>query len=85
MVEAMNNTQTEANKIGFDGLGNRLKAARNTAGLTQEALARAIDVSWMTIHRWEYGQRSVPRAKAIQLAAVVGRTYEDLFVPELAG
>ena len=47
-------------KISIPGLGNRLRRARNCAGLSQEAVAELIGVSWMTIHRWERSQRAVP-------------------------
>ena len=70
-----------ANKINFDGMGDRLKDARNAKKMTQETLANMIGVSWMTIFRWEHGQRSVPRGKAIVLAAALERTYDDLILP----
>ena len=47
-------------KISIPGLGNRLRRARNGTGLSQEAVAELIGVSWMTIHRWERSQRAVP-------------------------
>ena len=46
-------------KYGLPGLGGRLVRARNEAGLTQEAVAERIGVSWITIHRWERSQRMV--------------------------
>ena len=47
-------------RISIPGLGNRLRRARNGTGLSQEAVAELIGVSWMTIHRWERAQRAVP-------------------------
>ena len=47
-------------RISIPGLGNRLRRARNGTGLSQEAVAELIGVSWMTIHRWERSQRAVP-------------------------
>lgn len=39
---------------------DELKAWRLAQGLTREALARYLDVSSMTIYRWETGRRRVP-------------------------
>ncbi len=37
-----------------------MRRARNETGLSQEAVAERIGVSWMTVHRWERSQRAVP-------------------------
>ena len=47
-------------RISIPGLGGRLRRARNGTGLSQEAVAESIGVSWMTVHRWERSQRAVP-------------------------
>ncbi|MCI0810858.1 MAG: helix-turn-helix transcriptional regulator [Chloroflexi bacterium] len=47
-------------RISIPGLGGRLRRARNGTGLSQEAVAERIGVSWMTVHRWERAQRAVP-------------------------
>lgn len=47
-------------KISIPGLGGRLRRARNETGLSQEAVAEKIGVSWMTVHRWERSQRAIP-------------------------
>lgn len=47
-------------RYGIPGLGGRLRRARNATGLSQEKVADRIGVSWMTVHRWERSQRSVP-------------------------
>lgn len=47
-------------KISIPGLGGRLRRARNGTGLSQEAVAERIGVSWMTVHRWERSHRAVP-------------------------
>ena len=47
-------------RISIPGLGSRLRRARNETGLSQEAVAERIGVSWMTVHRWERAQRAVP-------------------------
>jgi len=46
-------------KISIQGLGGRLQRARKGTGLSQEAVATKIGVSWMTVHRWERSQRSI--------------------------
>ena len=46
-------------KISIPGLGGRLQRARRATGLSQEAVASKISVSWMTVHRWERSQRSI--------------------------
>ena len=47
-------------RYSIPGLGGRLRKARNGTGLSQEKVADRIGVSWMTVHRWERSQRSVP-------------------------
>jgi len=47
-------------KISIPGLGGRLQRARRSTGLSQVAVGKRIDVSWMTVHRWERSQRGVP-------------------------
>jgi transcriptional regulator with XRE-family HTH domain len=47
-------------KYSIPGLGGRLRIARNTTGLSQEAVATELGISWMTVHRWERSQRGVP-------------------------
>ena len=47
-------------RISIPGLGGRLRRARNGTGLSQEAVAERIGVSWMTVPRWERSQRAVP-------------------------
>ena len=47
-------------RISIPGLGGRLRRARNGTGLSQEAVAERVGVSWMTVHRWERSQRAVP-------------------------
>ena len=46
-------------KISIQGLGGRLQRARKGTGLSQDAVARKIGVSWMTVHRWERSQRTI--------------------------
>ena len=46
-------------KYSLPGLGRRLRRARNGTGLSQEAVATKLGISWMTVHRWERSQRSI--------------------------
>ena len=46
-------------KISIPGLGGRLQRARKGTGLSQDAVAIKIGVSWMTVHRWERSQRGI--------------------------
>ena len=47
-------------RYSIPGLGGRLRRARNGTGLSQEKVATELGISWMTVHRWERSQRSVP-------------------------
>lgn len=38
-------------------IGLRIRSARLRKGWTQEELARAINVSWVTVSRWERGEK----------------------------
>ncbi len=68
--------------------GERLKALRKKAGLTQEELAHNTGYSIMTIRRWEWGENS-PRIEEIKaLAKALGVTEADLLndpPPESSG
>lgn len=54
-------------KISIPGLGGRLQRARKGTGLSQDAVATKIGVSWMTVHRWERSQRSILEENLDQL------------------
>ncbi len=58
--------------------GNRLRALRKKAGLTQEQLAEAVNVSLKTVQRWEFDKRQ-PRMEEIKaLAKALGVSEADL-------
>lgn len=62
-----------------DGFGVRLRAAREAKELTQEDVARRLDVGLRVYQRWEHGQ-STPRGDTlVRLASTLGTTAEDLF------
>ena len=60
-------------KYGIPGLGGRLRRACNGTGLSQEKVATQLGISWMTVHRWESSQRSVPDHLLDQLCALYDR------------
>lgn len=60
--------------------GQMIKRAREEAGITQEALGKAIGVSGVTIMRYEKGQRN-PSSKVIgEIAEVLGEPFLKLFL-----
>lgn len=65
-------------------VGNRLREARTARPLTQEALAEAVGVTRQTIIALEKGQYVPSVLLALQLAAVLETTVEDLFYVETA-
>ena len=66
-------------------VGARLKGARLQAVLTQDELARELDVDRTTITRWEAGQRSLTVVNLLRAASVLGRSPLDLLLPPPAG
>lgn len=60
--------------------GQMIKSAREEAGITQEALGKAIGVSGVTIMRYEKGQRN-PSSKVIEeIAEVLGEPFLKRFL-----
>ncbi len=53
--------------------GARLRAARESKGLTQADVAERLDVSWQTVSNWETGQRTPGADYLFDLAAL----YEE--------
>ena len=69
---------------GRQTLGERIRQFRESAGLTQEALARAADIGRVTLVRLEKGEQT-PRFKTLNaIAQALGiRVPELLIEPEL--
>ena len=65
-------------------IGDRVRRYRESAGLTQKALARAADIGRVTLVRLEHGEQS-PRFKTLKAVAdALGIDAPDLLVePEL--
>lgn len=59
-------------------IGERLRAARHHAGLTQLQLGERIGRDHRTIHRWEYAQRVPNLEDLLLLADALGVSLADL-------
>ena len=69
---------TAGNKMNNSSFGQRLKTLRKSKGLTQEELADRLELSIMTVRRWEWGERT-PRIDDIKkLAHALGVPDSDL-------
>lgn len=55
-----------------------LRERRETAGLSQEELARRVGVSVFTVSRWELGKHSPPVDRLYDLADALGCHVHDL-------
>ena len=66
--------------LGRQSIGERIRRFRESAGLTQEALARAADIGRVTLVRLENGEQS-PRFKTLKAVAdALGMEAPDLLV-----
>ena len=59
-------------------LGKEIRRLRNDRGLTQEALAAALNVSAQTISKWETGQSAPELDKLVALSRVFGLSTDEL-------
>lgn len=59
-------------------MGEKLKAARKAAGLTQEQLAEKVGVQQRDISRWENGQREPGVLIVKKMAQALGCSMDDL-------
>lgn len=60
-----------------------LPVARKIAGLTQKALADALNVSESTILKWEKGRTEPTVSQAIAIGEAVGIPYDNIiFLPQ---
>jgi putative transcriptional regulator len=66
-------------QVNEDGLGNRLKEARQNASLTQAELAERVGVSRKTINTVENGVFIPSTLLALKIARTLGKRVEDLF------
>lgn len=63
-------------------MGYTMKGARVNAGLTQREVAKALNVSTVTISSWERGYNSPTLFQAVKLAEIYGITLNDFILPE---
>ena len=59
-------------------IGDRIKAARERAGLTQEELARALGVSIPTVCKYEKDRIPLTTVRVEQIAACMGADPAEL-------
>ncbi|MDN5794319.1 MAG: XRE family transcriptional regulator [Intrasporangium sp.] len=62
-------------------LGQRLAEARDLAGMTQESVARAVDLDRTAIVLLEKGERNLKVPELVQIAAVLGRPLSYFVEP----
>ena len=55
-----------------------MKELRLNAGLTQEAVAKRMNVTQVAVHRWETGNTRIARKHHKKLAKLYGVTVDDL-------
>lgn len=59
-------------------VGERIRQHRKIKGLTQEELAKKVDLSTMSIRRYESGERIIPEDTIKAIAAALGVTFSEL-------
>lgn len=64
--------------------GRRLRDARVAAGIRPERLALTVDRSVYSIHEYENGRVVPPLVVAVQLAAALNCSVDDLLTEEAA-
>lgn len=72
-------------KIDQSTLAFRLKEARNTANLTQEQVAQALELPRTAVVQLEAGKRAVTTLELAKLAQLYGRTIASFFDSEGVG
>ena len=55
-------------------IGEKIKARRNLAGMSQEQLGKAVDVSFQQIQKYENGTNRVGAARLAQIAKALGES-----------
>lgn len=59
-----------------------MKQLRLNAGLTQEAVAKRMNVTQVAVHRWETGNTRIARKHHKKLAKLYGVSVEELLKEE---
>lgn len=67
--------------MSISPIGGRLRLAREARGLTQEELARRVNVTASTVSKWEQGARANPQSRAmVAVAALLGVSLDWLLL-----
>ena len=66
-------------------LGEKIKACRQRAGLSQEKLAERVGVSRQAVTKWEANQSAPHTENLFQLAEALGTTVDFLLTPQETG
>ena len=64
--------------LGRQIIGQRVRRFRESAGLTQEALARDADIGRVTLVRLENGEQTPRYGMLAAIAGAMGRPIQDL-------
>jgi len=59
-----------------------IEAARVTAGLTQEQLAKKMGVTRTSVGNWERGKKKISRSHFLAFLKVTGFEEDEIFLPE---
>jgi transcriptional regulator with XRE-family HTH domain len=65
-------------------IGDRIKAARMQAGLSQTDLGERLGVTFQQIQKYEKGRNRVPADRVVKMTAILGRPI-SYFLPEVDG
>jgi transcriptional regulator with XRE-family HTH domain len=68
----------------MQSLGDRIRLARETAGLSQSEMARRLDVRPQTVNQWEKGSKSPSRTNVTELVRVTGKSASWLLYGDAA-
>lgn len=60
-------------------LGRRIRAARENAAISQEALGRSLGITFQQIHKYETGTNRISASPLHQLARALGRQTGSFF------
>lgn len=59
-----------------------LKKARLETGMTQEVMAKMLDVAVSTYNQYENGNRSIPNDIAEKMSEILGKPIDSIFLPK---
>ena len=79
------NVASAAKQAALTALGARLRAARTSAGVTQQTVAQLLQVTPQTVRNWEAGRHEPTEQTIDDLAAAYGISLEHLRGQTLAG